>query len=79
MTVGLHSLAGYLYRWRLYTSALFTVVFVVVLQVGDRHNDALSWIAFGVAVLLLWVPIAIHWAVAVRDSGRAFRAGLSDD
>jgi threonine/homoserine/homoserine lactone efflux protein len=58
---------------------LFTVVFVVVLRVGDRHNNALSWAAFGVVVLLLWVPIAVQWAVAVRDSGRAFRAGLSDD
>lgn len=79
MTARLHSFARYLYRWRWLTSALLMFVFVVFLQVGERPRDAFTWAAFGFCALLLWVPIALRWLVSFRDSGRAFRAGLSDD
>lgn len=79
MTSRLYSLAQFLYRWRWVTSAFFVVIFFGLLRVDERpKTDALSWVGFGIAASLIWIPVAVRWLVATRDSGKAFRDGLSD-
>lgn len=60
------------------TSALFAVVFIGILAVGDRQHDAVAWLVFVTAFFLMWIPVTVRWVGVARDSSRAFRDGLAD-
>jgi hypothetical protein len=67
--------ADELYRRRWWISAALAVVFVGVL--GPLDKGVIGGLAVLLAAVLLWIPGAVRWWRAVRDSRQAFRDGLA--